>query len=123
MADNKTTVSILGTEYTVEVRQYDEDEYFKARSVDGYCTAETHEIILCDLSTFPGLEKEELQTIEAAQKHTFRHEIVHAFFNEIGLQDSAGQYDTAWSKNEEMVDWIAIQGPKIYAAWQSAGAV
>ncbi len=25
--------------------------------------------------------------------------------------------------NEELVDWIAIQGPKLYKAWQEAGAV
>ena len=40
-----------------------------------------------------------------------------------GLADSALNPDMAWSKNEEMVDWFALQGPKIYKAWQEAGAV
>ena len=117
------TINILGTEYTVTVKKYDEEEYFKEKNADGYCLAESHEIVICDLSTFPEWEKEPDLVREAAQKHTIRHEIVHAFLNESGLRDSAGQYDTAWAKNEEMVDWFAIQGPKIYAAWKAAGAV
>jgi hypothetical protein len=28
----------------------------------------------------------------------------------------------AWSKNEEMVDWLAIQFPKMYAAFKSVNA-
>ena len=47
-------------------------------------------------------------------KETLRHEIIHAFFNESGLQDSANKFDGAWSKNEEMIDWFAIQPPKIF---------
>jgi hypothetical protein len=31
--------------------------------------------------------------------------------------------DIGWAKNEEMVDWFALQGPKIYAAWKEAGAI
>lgn len=116
-------VNILGTEYNVTVKKYNDDEFFKEKNADGYCIADTHEIVICDLCTFPEWEKESEQAREATQKHTLRHEIVHAFLNESGLQDSAGQYDTAWSKNEEMVDWFAIQGPKIYAAWQEAGAL
>jgi hypothetical protein len=29
----------------------------------------------------------------------------------------------SWATNEEMVDWIAIQGPKIYSAWKDASAL
>lgn len=27
------------------------------------------------------------------------------------------------AKNEEMIDWIALQGVKIYDAWKAVGAV
>ena len=51
-------------------------------------------------------------------RKTLRHEITHAFFNESGLQSSANTYDEAWPKNEEMVDWFAIQSPKIFKVFQ-----
>lgn len=117
------TVNILGTEYTVTVKKYDEDEAFERRSIDGYCDGLTKNIVVCDMTTYKGWEHEPQETIEAAQKQTLRHEIVHAFFDESGLGDSSFRVDCAWSQNEEMVDWFALQGPKIYKAWQEAGAL
>ena len=55
-------------------------------------------------------------------KTTLRHEIVHAFLGESGLSANSNETD-AWARNEEMVDWIAIQGPKIWKAWKEVGAV
>lgn len=116
-------VNVLGTKYTITVKKYDEDEAFSRRSIDGYCDSFTNQIVVCDISTYKGWEHEPPETIAAAQKETIRHEIVHAFLSESGLDNSALNPDVAWAKNEEMVDWIAIQGPKIYKAWQEAGAV
>lgn len=116
-------LNILGTEYTITVKKYDEDEAFERRSIDGYCDDWTKQIVVCDMSTYRGWEHEPPKTIAAAQKETMRHEIVHAFLSESGLGDSALSPDCAWAKNEEMVDWFALQGPKIYMAWQEAGAV
>ena len=56
------------------------------------------------------------------EKKIIRHEIVHAFLYESGL-DEASADSESWATNEEMVDWIARQGPKIYKAWQEADAV
>lgn len=117
------SVNILGTEYAIIVKKYDEDEAFERRSIDGYCDSWTKQIVVCDMSTYKGWEHELLETISAAQKEALRHEIVHVFFSESGLEDSALSPDVAWAKNEEMVDWIALQGPKIYKAWQEAGAL
>lgn len=116
-------VNILGTEYSVTVKKYDEDEVFKRRSICGYCDSWTKQIVVCDMSTYKGWEYDLPETIATAQKETLRHEIVHAFLDESGLGDSSNAVDCAWSKNEEMVDWIAIQGPKILRAWQEVGAV
>lgn len=117
------TVSILGTEYTVEVKKYDEDEAFERSSIDGYCDSWQKKIVVCDFTTMPNFVNEPKETCVEAQKETLRHEIVHAFFDESGLGDSTIRYaDRGWSKNEELVDWIAIQGPKIYKAWESVGA-
>lgn len=116
-------VNILGTEYTVTVKKYDEDEAFERRSIDGYCDGLTKQIVVCNMSTYKGWEHEPESTVKAAEKQTLRHEIVHAFFNESGLNESTFRVDGAWAKNEEMVDWFAIQGPKIYKAWQEADAL
>lgn len=117
------TVNVLGTEYTITVKKYEEDEVFERRSIDGYHDGLAKQIVVCDMSTYKGWEHESAETIKASQKETLRHEIVHAFFHESGLADSSLTFDGAWAKNEELVDWIAIQGPKIYKAWQEAGAV
>lgn len=116
-------INILGTEYTVTSKKYDEDGTFSRRSIDGYCDGLIKQIVYCDMSTYKGWENEPPETIEAAQKETLRHEIVHAFFHESGLADSSLNIDGAWAKNEEMVDWFAMQGPKIYKAWQEANAL
>jgi len=116
-------VSILGTEYTIIVKKYEEDEAFERRSIDGYCDSWTKQIVVCDMFTYKGWEHELPETVASAQKEVLRHEIVHAFFEESGLADSSNSVDCAWAKNEEMVDWFAIQGPKIFKVWQEVGVL
>lgn len=62
---------------------------------------------------------------EAAEykKRLLSHEIVHAFLNESGLQHCSSVPMGAWARHEEMVDWIAIQFPKIMKAFQEVGAL
>ena len=117
------TVNILGTPYEIIVKKYDEEEAFDRSSISGFCDGYAKQIVVCDMHTYKGWENEEEKTIVAAQKQTLRHEIVHAFFYESGLMDSSSMVDCPWSKNEEMVDWIANQGMKIYKAWQEADAL
>lgn len=116
------TINVLGTEYTVITRKYDEDETFKRCGTNGYCSCTDCEIVLCDMSTYPGWEYETDKAQKKQMEETLRHEIVHAFLGESGLSANSNESD-AWARNEEMVDWFAIQGPKIYKAWQEVGAV
>ena len=58
---------------------------------------------------------------EVYRKRTLRHEIMHAFLNESGLSDSSNQHGSAWAKNEEMVDWLAIQWHKIDEVYKQLG--
>ena len=51
-------------------------------------------------------------------KKKLRHEIVHAFLFESGLSSNTHGIYGAWAENEEMVDWIAIQSPKIFKVFQ-----
>ena len=117
------TVNILGTPYEIIVKKYDEEKEFEQRSIAGFCDGYAKEIVICDMHTYKGWENEAEKTVAAAQKQTIRHEIVHAFFDESGLMDSSSMVDCPWSKNEEMVDWIANQGMKIYKAWQESDAL
>jgi hypothetical protein len=116
-------INILGTEYSLIVKKFSEDEAFERRSIAGYCDGFSKQIVVCDMSTYKGLEHEPIESVRLAQKQTVRHEIVHAFFNESGLMDNSLVYEGPWVHNEEAVDWIANQGEKILAAWQKAGAL
>lgn len=44
-----------------------------------------------------------------------RHELIHAFFNEVGLEN--------YSNDEVLVDWMAKQFPKMIKAMESCGAL
>lgn len=117
------TVNILGTEYRIETHKISEDDYMKENRLAGYCGEESKLIVVADVSEkqyFTGMDEHEL---ESYRKKTLRHEIIHAFFDESGLSDSSNCYDGAWAKNEEMIDWIAIQFPKILEAYKQAGCI
>lgn len=122
MSESKK-VNVLGTVYTIRVRKYDEDEAFERDRIDGYCDGNTKEIVICDLMTHKLYENDSAESRREGQKAVLRHEIVHAFVEESGLSGCSLRYDGGWAKNEEMIDWFALQGPKIYAAWQEAGAL
>ena len=117
------TVNILWTPYEIIVKKYDEEEAFERCSISGFCDGYAKEIVVCDMHTYKGWENEAEKTVVAAQKQALRHEIVHAFFDESGLMDSSSIVECPWSQNEEMVDWIANQGMKIYKAWVEADAL
>lgn len=116
-------VDVLGTTYEIMVKKYEEDEAFARLHATGYCDIMSKTIVVCDMSTYPGREHDPESSLAIVVKESLRHEIVHAFFNESGLSDNAFIFDGSWATNEEMVDWFAIQGPKIYQAWLESGAV
>lgn len=117
------TVNILGTEYKILTCKISENEILRKNHWAGCCNECTHEIIIADMSEdeyFPDMTNEEK---EVYMKHTLRHEVVHAFLNESGLSANTLSIEGGWAKNEEMVDWIAIQFPKLLVALKSAGAL
>jgi len=112
-------ISILGTEYELILKDENDDPAFK--ECGGYRDAFAKQIVIADFK--PDGSPMETKNLRAAVNQNIRHEIVHAFLYESGLHANAVRYNGEWSDNEEMVDWFAIQGPKIYAAWQEAGAI
>ncbi len=116
------TLNVLGTDYTVTVKKYTEDKYFAKNDAAGYCSGSEKEIVLCEMTTYKGWEDETKESCDAQQRLMLRHEIVHAYLNESGLSCNTNDV-SAWARNEEMVDWFAIQGPKIFKTWKEAGAL
>ena len=51
-----------------------------------------------------------------------RHEIIHAFLSESGLQSNF-EHCTKFGHEETMIDWIAVQFPKIYEVYKEVGAI
>ena len=116
-------INILGTEYQIETHKVSEDSYLEDNKLSGYCGEEEKLIVVADMSEekyFPNMNEREQETY---RKRVLRHEIIHAFLNESGLSDSSNRFDGAWAKNEEMVDWFAIQSPKIYDVYLKLGLV
>lgn len=104
--------NVLGTVYTIERRAEKDDK--KLEGLGGYTDVYKQLIVIrTDWNEEPN---------EKMLKDILRHEIIHAFAYESGLWDNSNKVDV-WATNEEMIDWIALQGLKIYKAWAEAGAV
>lgn len=110
------TVNILGTEYTIAAKSRDKDE--RLSDCDGYCDKTSKEIVIVDLEN----EEYDISDIEWLGKKVLRHEIVHAFLYESGLHENFENHQ--WGGvDESIVDWIAIQFPKILKAYEEVGAL
>lgn len=109
-------VNVLGTDYEIIKKSEEEEPYLKEH--DGFCSSFLKEIVILDLNKVKQWDDEPQVVRDMSMKETTRHEIVHAFFNESGLRESSNHCEKAWPKNEEMVDWIALQFPKMLKAFQ-----
>ena len=114
--ENRTrTVNILGTEYQILVQNKKENP--KLEDANGLCEHYSKKIILDD---FEDAKEDVLcvENLEEFEKKVLRHEIIHAFLGESGLRASS-----EWAENEEMVDFFAIQFPKILKVFEKVGAL
>ncbi|MDR0675731.1 MAG: hypothetical protein LBF97_01670 [Elusimicrobiota bacterium] len=109
----EVSVSILGTEYKIIRQNYDEDTYFGKKGVIGYCDTVLKKIHIGNVRSFPNYKDESDEYCVEHTKQIFRHELIHAFLAESGIDSSSINYDGAWATNEEMIDWFALQLPKI----------
>lgn len=107
-------VNVLGTDYTIRRVDSGQDEYMEKMHYGGYCDAGDLEIVILNLKSTKEWESCSDECIRRKENETLRHELFHAFLNESGLQWDSHTPDSAWAKNEEMVDWLAIQSPKIF---------
>lgn len=107
-------IDVMGVSY--EIAERSEADDYRLTEANAYCDWTARLIVI---------EKDpegDLNCMAEFSKKLLRHEIVHAFLLESGLSESSLPFES-WAVNEEMVDWFARIGPRIYAAWQTAGAV
>lgn len=100
--------NILGTKYVIKFKcENDEPRLYDNW---GFCDFHTKEIYIrddIDMET-----KDSCKNLIDFKNKVIRHEILHAFLYESGLRENSKK-SAAWAENEEMIDWFAIQIPKI----------
>lgn len=106
-------VHVLGEEYTLDFVHEEYDEGLK--TCDGYCDETIRHL---SVKKYKRGEPGEKKRLELQEQKNHRHEIIHAFLFESGLAENS-----EWAQNEEMIDWFAIQAPKLVKAWQEVGAI
>lgn len=105
------TVNVLGTKYTIKESNRIEDQTLENN--DGYCDHSIKTIVIDTFKDSPG----SLGDLDSYKKQVIRHELIHAFLFESGLGTSS------WAKDEEIVDWIASQFPKLLNAFAECKAI
>ncbi len=117
---NNFKLTVLGSEWTIILTKdvgnilgmEADDEW------DGLTSKATHQIIIR-----PSIVDDCVMNKKGAQTYlaqTLRHEILHAYLFESGLDWSSRDIES-WATNEEMIDWIALQFPKILDTYRIFG--
>jgi len=110
-------INILGTEYTIEERTVQEDASLK--DADAYCDRTTKEIVVLKFTE----DECTIHDPEWYRKKLLRHEVIHAFLFESGLGECSEWNNNNTHHSEQVVDWIAIQFPKIQKAFEEVGCI
>ena len=110
---NKKQINILGTKYKIIFKS---DKYeVRLKENWGFTDFHTKEIYIRD-----DIEKEtnnSCKNLVDFKNKVLRHEILHAFLYESGLRENSTS-SMSWAENEEMVDWFAIQFPKLLKVYE-----
>ena len=102
--------NILGTTYKIKRKN------LKDADVDGWFDGTSKTIVI---------RKDNYNNVgnfEYLMKKQLRHEIIHAFLYESGL-DCNFEHLQQFGHEETIVDWIAIQFPKICEVYKEVGAI
>ena len=112
-------INILGTTYKVYLNvPYTKDPHLAGAY--GYTDFHGKKIVVADVRTIPGWEDAGDEAALDNYACTVRHEVIHAYLMESGLNTSSNGVD-CWARNEEMVDWFAMQMPKLVKTFCDLG--
>lgn len=114
-----TKVTIMGTKYTIRIGVPPHKDTGLVNRF-GYSNPVERTIVIADLDFIEGWRDESAKAKQKILNTTLRHEIIHVFLYESGIFGSSTGVDS-WAMNEEMVDWIALQFPKILKVYQQLG--
>lgn len=98
---NKKKANVLGTNYELKILSQENLQKIygqPAINVWGLCDYRTKTIFL----------DKEIAQDKYNYNTTLRHELIHAILEECGIGSQV-----SWAKDETLVDWIALQFPKI----------
>lgn len=112
-------INILGTTYKVYLNVPSTKDPCLS-GAHGYTDFHSKRIVVADVRTTPGWEEAGDEAVADVFACTVRHEVIHAYLSESGLNSSSNGVD-CWARNEEMVDWFAIQMPKIVKTFCELG--
>lgn len=91
-------IDVLGTEYEILVQ----NDNPKMKDSDGLCEWVSKKIVIADSYRY---DEDALENIDEYIHEVIRHEAFHALFAEMGIKK--------WLQDEELVDMLAMQYPKI----------
>lgn len=103
-------VNILGAEW--EITWKDEKDDKNLNGFDGYCDRSVKKIVMANERQTSGFSD-----YKTYAKDALRHEIIHAFMIESGL-DGNWYHSESYGQDETTVDWFAIQSPKIFKVFK-----
>lgn len=108
-------INILGATYTLTITSESQDVRLKDK--EGICDETVKELLV---DNYAGSEDDPTckKNLAVQIRKNKRHEIIHAFLFESGLAENS-----SWAQNEEMVDFFAIQFPKLVEAFKAADAM
>lgn len=102
------TINILGETWKLV---FDE----KLNNQWGVCDYTVRTIKICPSMTEPKIPDDRLIDMELHSHKVLRHEIIHAMITEGGMRNK-----DKW-KDEDMIDWISLQYPKMQKLFEELG--
>ncbi|MGL5749043.1 MAG: hypothetical protein ACRCXT_00840 [Paraclostridium sp.] len=106
----ENVINILGEEYKLLYQ-----EQLRYDNCDGYTDWTKKEIGIIKLDRD---DDKALGDISIYERKVLKHEIIHAFLDQSGLMGSSD-----WVRNEEMIDFFAIQWDKINKAMEKSDKI
>ena len=104
-------INILGTDYVYDLTSDTKDSRLCGN--DGYCDAYEKRISIENQQNEN--DPASINNFNSLKRKVKRHEIIHAYLYESGLRE--------YANNEQLVDWIAWQFPKLLETFKEIGGI
>ena len=110
-------VSVLGTDYSVYMDVPNEEDETLRESC-GYTDSTACRIVVCARP-----KQSDLSDWSVVRKSVLRHELIHAFLTESGIDGNTTWDIVGQDHPEQMVAWVANQFPKLVKAFRECDAL